>query len=181
MEKILRTPLSNTDFQTFLGVSPDDIICYSELKKFKTITDLLPTDKSFKIILLEWDKNKGHFVGIMRDNDKYEYFNSLGYKYDADLFFIDKMVRRMLGQDTAEITRLLGGASIVWNKTKLQSKNPEIQTCGRWVIFRINLMRMGYSLPEFINYIKEQKSEKQLKNYDEVVCSFVKFGNHKPI
>ena len=87
------------------GISPDDIICYSELKKFKTITDLLPTDKSFKIILLEWDKNKGHFVGIMRDNDKYEYFNSLGYKYDADLFFIDKNSSVIL------VTEKLGVAS----------------------------------------------------------------------
>jgi hypothetical protein len=181
MEKILSTPLSNLDFESYLGIPQDDIISYSELKKFNTIDDLLPEDKSFKIILLEWDRNKGHFVGIMRDGDKYEYFNSLGYKYDKDLFFIDRMVRRMLGQDTAEITRLLGGKTAQWNKTKLQSKNPKIQTCGRWVVFRINLMRMGYSLPEFVEYIKQQKKERGLKNYDEVVCSFIKFGNHKPI
>jgi hypothetical protein len=180
MDKILNTPLSNKDFETFLGINPDDIICYSDLKKYNNITDLLPANKTFKIILLEWDKNKGHFVGIMRDNDKYEYFNSFGYKYDKDLFFIDRMVRRMLGQDTAELTRL-GGNNMIWNKTKLQSKNPNIQTCGRWVIFRINLMRLGYTLPEFIEYVKEAKKNKGLKNYDEVVCTYVTFGNHKPI
>jgi hypothetical protein len=157
-------PLSDADLERHLGVKPEEIIKYSELKNYNDITDLLPDEKSFKIILIEDSYNSGHWVGVMRYGKTCEYFNSYGAKWDTDWKFISRMKRLILGQSTNEMTRLMDkaekeGWNVVWSKHRFQKLNGNIQTCGRWVILRISMMLMGFSLSEFDTFIKKQKKE----------------------
>jgi hypothetical protein len=170
-------PLSDGDIERHIGVKKEEILKYSDLKNYPKIEDILPTDKSFKIILIEDRFNSGHWVCIMRYNKTIEYFNSYGCKWDTDWKFVSKMVRMILGENTNEMTRLMDtakadGWETVWNKYRFQKLNSRIQTCGRWCVLRIEMMKMGYTLEEFNAFIKKQEKEMGEKT-DFIVAKFV--------
>jgi hypothetical protein len=80
---------------------------YAELNDVKHLNELLPTDKSFKVILIETSKNNGHWVAIGRSKDTVYYFNSYGSSADTDWKFIPKQVQRILDEDAGKLTELL--------------------------------------------------------------------------
>ena len=170
-------PLTDADLEKYVGIKATDIIKYSDLKNYKTIDDLLPTDKSFRIILLEETYNSGHWIAIMRYGKTCEIFNSYGYAPDYDWRFINRMMRVVLGEDTNELTRLMKqadevGYDAIYNKKDFQSHGSNIQTCGRWVVLRIEMMRMGYDLPQFVEFIQEL-CEKTKQPTDFVVSMLI--------
>jgi hypothetical protein len=170
-------PMSDADLERHTGIKPSDIIKYSDLKNYNDITDLLPSDKSARIILIEDKYNSGHWVAILRYGKTIEYFNSYGAKWDTDWKFINKMVRLILGQNTNEMTRLMDkakqdGWNTVWNDKKFQKLDNNIQTCGRWCVLRIEMMKMGYSLPEFRAFIKKHTKEQKVSS-DYLVAKYV--------
>lgn len=170
-------PLTDGDLERLIGIKSDDILKYSDLSGYAKIEDLLPSDNSFRIFLIEDKYNSGHWVCVMRYGDTIEYFNSYGCKWDTDWRFINKMIRVILGENTNEMTRLMDqakkdGWKTVWNKHRFQKLDNKVQTCGRWCVMRIELMKMGYNLPEFYDFIKHQ--EKALKEKsDFVVAKYV--------
>jgi hypothetical protein len=168
-------PLTDGDIEKHTGQR--EILKYSDLKNYKTIEDLLPADKSFVIILIEDRLNSGHWVCVMRYGKTIEYFNSYGAKWDSDWKFINKMVRMILGENTNEMTRLMEGAKrdgwdTIWNKFRFQKLSSKIQTCGRWCVLRVEMMKMGYTLPEFYDFIKKREKELGEKS-DFIVSKFV--------
>ena len=170
-------PMTDLDLEQYVGVKPKDIIKYSELKNYKSMTDLLPKDKSFRIILIEDKFNSGHFVAILRYGDTVEFFNSYGGKPDDDWKFINRMIRVILGENTNELTRLFKkatdkGFKTVYNTTRLQKLSNNIQTCGRWCVLRIELMKAGYNLPEFDHFVKDY-AKKLGKSTDYVASKMV--------
>lgn len=170
-------PLTDGDLERHLGVKPEEIIKYSDLKNYQDINDLLPTPSSFKIILIEDTFNSGHWVGVMKYGKTIEYFNSYGAKWDTDWKFISKMRRIILGENTNEMTRLMDKASadgykVIWNKHRFQKIGSGIQTCGRWVILRISMMLMGYNLEEFDGFVKKQMEGSGEKS-DFIVAKYV--------
>jgi hypothetical protein len=63
MNKIIKTPLTDDDLERFLGKgAKDNVIKYSELGNYSDLEELLSHDKSYKIILIEYEKNKGHWI-----------------------------------------------------------------------------------------------------------------------
>ena len=173
-------PLTDADIESHTGVSADKIIKYSDLDSYKKMEDLLPCDKSFKIILIEDKYNSGHWVTVMRYGKTFEYFNSYGAKWDTDWKFINRMMRVILGQNSNEMTRLMDkakedGWNTVWNKHKYQKVSSKVQTCGRWVILRIEMMKMGYNEQEFYDFIKKRKTELN-RDADFVVSKYVPAG-----
>ena len=88
-------PLTDGDLERITGIKPDDIIKYSDLKNFQTLGELLPNDKSYKVILIEDKYNSGHWVAIMKYGKTIEYFNSYGAKWDTDWKFINKMIKKV--------------------------------------------------------------------------------------
>ena len=173
-------PLTDVDIESHTGVSADKIVKYSELKDYKKIEDLLPSDKSFKIILIEDKYNSGHWVVVMRYGKTIEYFNSYGAKWDTDWKFINRMMRVILGQNSYEMTRLMeqakdDGWNTTWNHHKYQKVSSKVQTCGRWVILRIEMMKMGYNDQEFYDFIKKRKTELN-RDGDFVVAKYVPAG-----
>ena len=173
-------PLTDADIESHTGVSADKIVKYSDLKNYKKIEDLLPSDKSFKIILIEDKYNSGHWVVVMRYGKTIEYFNSYGAKWDTDWKFINRMMRVILGENSNEMTRLMeqakeDGWNTTWNKHKYQRVSSAVQTCGRWVILRIEMMKMGYNGEEFYQFIKKRKAELN-RDGDFVVAKYVPAG-----
>lgn len=171
----ISVPLTDGDIEKHTGIK--EVIKYSDLKKYSSIEDLLPTDKSAVIILIEDQLNSGHWVAVMRYDKTVEYFNSYGAKWDTDWKFVNRMVRMILGENTNEMTRLMDKASAegwttIWNKYRFQKLSSKIQTCGRWCVLRIEMMKMGYNLKEFYDFIKKREKEMGEKS-DFIVSKFV--------
>ena len=170
MSKILFEPLSDSKVREALG---DDvkILKYSELKKYGSIDELLPTVNSFFICLLEEELNSGHWVCCLRLDDGLFYFNSYGQKFDADISVIPRCIRLILGEQGCQFGRLFGEKECGWNKTVLQGSASMV--CGRYCILAITMMAfMGYSPAEFVEFV-QNKAKTAGKSCDEIVATVV--------
>jgi hypothetical protein len=88
------------------------------------------------------------------------------------------MMRVILGQQNNDMTRLMkqakkDGWKTVWNKVPYQKLSADIQTCGRWCVFRIETMKIGYNLDEFHSLIKKLTTENGGNSPDWVVSKYV--------
>lgn len=167
---LISKPLTDDDMRRH-GVDVEkDILKYGELDKYETIEELLPEDRSFKIILSEQDRNKGHWICIMRYKggmgDVIEYFNSYGSKPSYELDFVSKLKNKFLNQNEKHLNKMLNKAlksgkyEIIYNKKRFQRYNPKIQTCGRHVIFRLlNMKHFGVDLKGYIELMEKLKEE----------------------
>jgi len=175
--KRISTPFTDGDLERHMGVKPNEIIKYADLSQYQDIEELLPHDKSFKIILIEDKYNSGHWVAIMRYGKTIEYFNSYGAKYDTDWKFINRMTRMILGENTNDMTRLMDGAkknnwNVIYNKHRYQKLDSKIQTCGRWAVLRVEMMKMGYNNQEFFEQV-HRLMEETGGSSDYTVCRYV--------
>jgi hypothetical protein len=162
----MNIPLTNYQVADKLNTHISNIIPYSDLKNYKNISQLLPNNDSFKILLLEEKENRGHFVAIFKNNNQYCYFNSYGKKYDTDLNVISDFARRILGQDKQEIRRLLNGKNMIYNKYCFQNDTSE--TCGRfciWIIRKCCYDNIPYS--KVLDILKRDGSP----NYDKYILT----------
>jgi hypothetical protein len=168
MNKIME-PLSDAKVKSALGPGTR-ILKYSELKGYDSIGQLLPNINDFIILLLEDQPNSGHWTTLCKLHEGYYYMNSYGQKYDTDLSIIPLCVRKILGEDKREITRLLDGHPCGWNKIKLQGATSQV--CGRWVVLFLTMTtKMGYSPAEFFEFIANHS--KMFKNDDTLVAKLV--------
>ncbi len=151
---------------------------YSELADYKDIFELLPHDKSYVIVLTETGPNRGHWCSLMRYGNTIEWFDSYGVKPDGELSLIPQSVKRALGEDKHYLSRLLKALPkdyhYVYNKAKLQRDGPNINTCGKWSILRVEMMKMNYDLPEFIEFIKRNCKAREMPS-DILVAGFFPF------
>jgi hypothetical protein len=175
----LKRMISNDDFFKCIdGCDVSKLLKYSELKNYNSIYQLLPEKRDYRIILTETSKNCGHWCCILRYGDTIEWFDSYGGKPDSELHFIPTQMRRMLGEETALLTRLLKTMNksdkLVYNKTKFQVLNDEVATCGRWVIARIICFLIGYNLEEFKEFIDTYCLNNDMPP-DVAVCNFTGF------
>ena len=159
----------------------NDIIVYSDLQNYKTIQELLPTNKSFKIILIRETENSGHWTCLMRYNKTIEFFNSYGLFPSVDLKYIDQNENNRLGQNNKWLNILLkkaydDGFTVIYNKKKFQkmSNTIDISTCGLHVCLRLlMLLKYNYTLSQYIKFMDELKKTSRL-NYDELVSLIIK-------
>jgi hypothetical protein len=161
-------PLSEDQVKSALGLDTR-ILKYGELRGYETITDLLPNVNDFVIILLEEEQNRGHWVTLMKPKEGYYYFNSYGQKYDDDLSVIPRCIRRILGEDRKEITRLLDGTPCRYNKHKFQAD--KTQVCGRYCVLACSMIcKMGYSPEDFEDFLLDKKKDNSV---DQLVAGWV--------
>ena len=165
----MRSPLSNIQLCSMLGCAEDDVILYSKLKEYSTIDELLPHDKSFKILLLEDKPRSGHYTALYRQGDLICYFNSYGDKPDRDMNCIPRLIRKMLGEDRPEITRLCADREIWYNHHKLQGEKSQV--CGRYCMFFVSCLQMGFSPDQAIELLYKTKQNGGYRTFDEAVCS----------
>jgi len=152
----MQEPLSNIELSALVGVPPQQIIKYSDLKQFNDISDLF-TANPFRVVLLEEEVKKGHWVVAFTQNGKYFYFNSYGNAPDRDLEIIPRLKRIFLGEDRREFRRLLHGKKMWYNTEKWQG--PTSETCGRWVALVATLAKVGFDGPEVNQYLQNVKND----------------------
>ena len=156
------TSLTDGDIVRYFGDGVESkILKYSELANYKTIDELLPKERDFRIILVEDSHNKGHWCCILKYNKTIEWFNPYGIRPDAQKNLLGKVRNQMLGQHEDYMTHLMKGGNgykLIYNKKRLQKLKQGINTCGRWIILRIICMKdMLMTLPMFLKMIKENK------------------------
>ena len=159
-------PLSDTQLMKMLPGVP--VLKYSELSNIQCLDDM--PDRC--IIFLEWHPQQmGHWVCFMKSRSgRYEYFNSMGLRYDSDLNVLSRAARKILGENGNEIDRLLDGAKCVWNKVKYQAD--DTNTCGRHCCMRLNRFQRGDALPAFKKFMDALKGE--FGTYDNAVLAIIK-------
>ena len=169
---------SNVDICRALGCDESHILKYSQLSEYPSLTDLLPSQFDYRIILLESNKNSGHWVALIRQHNVIECFNSYGINIDKEFKFIPDWVERWLGENTRYLSNLIktapDGLTVISNRVRFQSDSPDIATCSRWVVFRIEMAKMGYSLKQFIEST-QRIQEKFDVPFDELVVGWVPF------
>lgn len=119
----------------------DNILTYDKLAKYNSVEALLGIHKAV-IILYRTTANYGHWTTLFKvNNNTLEFFDSLGFKVDEEFSFIDKEVRRVLGEWKPHLTAILEKSryNIIQNTHKLQENKEGINTCGRWVSGRLYL------------------------------------------
>jgi hypothetical protein len=175
----ITSPLSDDDLKYYLGADINkQIITFSDLDNYLSIDDLLPKDRSYKIILIEEEKNRGHWVAIMKYNNTVEYFNSYGTKPTNDLNFVSSIKNKLLGQSKDLIKKILDdsltkGYKVIYNTKRMQKIGPNINTCGRHIVCRLVAMtKLFYDLQEYINYIDQFKKKYNVDS-DEVVAILI--------
>jgi hypothetical protein len=164
--KRIKEPITDKDLERYFPETNhynDNVIKYSELINYDSIYQLLPKERSYKIILIESEKNSGHWTAIMRYKDTIEYFDSYGVSPDGELKFINIIKKKILGQDHHYLTELLRNVSdkkVIYNKMKFQKLKNGSATCGRWIILRLLMMRdFFYTLEDFQDFINKNKKE----------------------
>ena len=162
----MNIPLSNTQINKAVGPDSYDILLYKDLHKYDSIEQLFYED-DLRIILIESKPNQGHWVSLIKDGDTFIYFDSYGKNTSHWIQFLKPFYRNLLGEDIDEIKRLARGKKLIYNKMKLQGKDSSI--CGRWQILFYEMHKMGYSLPEFQHYMRQNKKT----SYDALCLSLV--------
>jgi hypothetical protein len=178
-KRLMETLITGEDFSRFLTNGEQHIIKYSDLENIKTIEELLPESRDYRIILVETNYNTGHWCCILRYGKTIEWFDSYGLAVDGELKFINVLKNKMLGQDFKHLTRILyeatkRGFHTIYNKRKLQKYKDGVNTCGRWVILRITMFKdMLFDLHDFLQFIEKSVAGSGLKN-DELVVNWIK-------
>jgi hypothetical protein len=140
----IKTPLTDGDLERYFGSGKNsEVMKYSELANYRTIDDLLPLPIDFRIVLVEQEKNIGHWVCILKYRDVIESFNSYGKDIDRQKDTFGAIKNRLLGQQTDYLTKLVKKSKYkyVINKTPFQSRKEGVNTCGRWCILRVIAMK----------------------------------------
>ena len=153
----LNKMVSDTDIKKWLGLDAP-ILKYSELQRYNTMTDLLPNDKCFVVVLTESKRNSGHWCCLLRTGNNISWMDSYGVKPDGELNFISATMKQMLGETQHHLTRLIKTIpkdfNFDYNKTKLQKLNDFVNTCGRWTILFCKMNQLGNTMQETLDFLK---------------------------
>ena len=110
LEQQIAKNITDLDLNRYFPETKTDnhhVIKYSELADVKSIYDLLPKDMTYKIILIEEQPNKGHWVCILRYGRTIEAFDSYSGTIDNELKYIPEVMKRILGEDKSHLGRLV--------------------------------------------------------------------------
>ena len=154
------------------------IYTYNQLKN-KKIEELLPSKKSYCIILYQNSPNSGHWTCLLRKNNIIEYFDSYGGKVDAPLKWISKEKNLKLGINKPYLSEMLKNSPniyhLVYNDFDFQNlKNHDISTCGRWCLLRLLLYKYSdIMIDDFKKIIKKIKKKLKKSTYDEIATRII--------
>lgn len=178
LKKAIAKPLTNIDLERYIHkAGEDNILKYEELDDYTDLDQLLPHHKSFKILLIEYEQNSGHWICIMRYGKTIEIFNSFGVKYPT--FAGDKEYNKYLGQYSLFLNQLVkkeedeNKFDIIYNKIQFQEKSNKVNTCGKHVLNRILcLLYNDMNLDDYIKFMKKSAKNTGF-TYDELVATII--------
>ncbi len=165
--------LTDDDIRDILG-SDCKIMKYSGLAEYIDLDDLLPKLKDYAIILYEEDENIGHWVGLLKYDNLYEFFDPYGLMPDKQLKWVNLKTRRSLNEATPYLSYMLKQERFIYNHIKYQDLDNFVLTCGSHTVHRIyRLLTNNMWLDDYYKFMKELKEESKF-NYDLIVSTFVK-------
>lgn len=138
-----RIPLSDKDI-LYLTENKCNVMTYSDLLQFKTLDEALGKYGAL-CVLYETDENYGHWVAVIKINDKLvEFFDPLSSKPDREWKHIEKEYRK-----NPYLSHLMKESpyELSYNQYKFQKNKKYVNTCGRHCVMRIILKK--YSLEEY--------------------------------
>lgn len=145
-----------------------NIVLYPDLYKYTTIDQVLGK-YGVAVLLFESRPKYGHWVCIFKiDNDTIEFFNPYGGYPDDSLLLIKNKYRKESNQIDPVLSYLLLKCSykLNYNEFQFQTKNSNIQTCGRHCIVRILFKNIDiYSYYEILDFLRK----KWKITFDEIV------------
>lgn len=159
LKEIIADPLDDAEIRHYLPNA--NIIKYSQLSNYNSITKLLPKETDYCIILYEDSHNSGHWCCLSRYMDKkdtIEFFDPYGNMFDKQLSWTPLETRKQLGQGKKLLTPLLDCCvqKVVWNPIKYQKESSSINDCGRHCVYRILcLLKKNMNLDQYFKHIKE--------------------------
>jgi len=165
--------MSNTDFKNILG---DDvkIIEFPQLEKYNNINELLVNKKDYCIIFyienIINNSQVGHWTALMRDNNKYFFFDSYGISYINELSYISKQKRLKYNENINYLDKLLKNKKKEVSKYQYQKFDNKINTCGRYVLIVIFLfMHMKkFNFDDVYNFLTSIKKKYKFKSFDQL-------------
>ncbi len=178
LQQQIKEEITDSDLTRYFGKRDfKNILKYSDLANYHSIQQLLPRNKSWKIILIENQLNSGHWALLLRYGNTIEWFNSYGTFPSLELDFISYLQNSFLNQDVKHLNILLTQAlskfKIIYNKRQLQKVQDGVNTCGKWVIWRIIMMeKYNMDLQQFINLVDNFKKKYKLSS-DELVSLII--------
>lgn len=180
LKTVITKPLTNMDLSHYLGNDAlENILKYSELDDYNDLELLLPTHKSYKIILIEYERNSGHWICIMRYGKTIEIFNSFGVKHSNSDFAGSRAYNKYLGQFHLFLDKLARDEAkehkfdVIYNKLQFQKKSVSVNTCGRHVVNRIICMlHYDMTLSQYQDFMKDAVKKTDM-NYDEIVSTII--------
>jgi hypothetical protein len=154
------------------------IIKYPDLVHYSNINELLPENRDYRIIFIETtNPNTGHWVLLMKNGNTFYFFDSYGLRADKEFEFLTPYMRKKLHEQIPLLTELFrtkkNNQKIVNNMKDFQSKDENVNTCGRWVAARLIVFLLGYTNKEFYEKMKDAKENLGL-TYDELVCQLIR-------
>ena len=164
---------SDQDFSRFFADSNQNIMKYSDLSNLSNINEILPSD-GYKIILIESQKNTGHWTCLIRVDDNLIFFDSYGIYPDNELNFVSRLTNKLLGNKYATIRDLMKSSNLnlFYSKTKFQKELPHIATCGRWCCIAIQMLyQLRYSLGD-MKRILDKQVKRENKPYDLLAVDY---------
>jgi hypothetical protein len=134
----MEVPYSRDDIETLLK-HQTKILRYEELQNYPNIVNLLYPYGSVVILYPVRSETDGHWTALFyskTDNGKIciEFFDPYGTSIDREFKYIDKY-----GNTPRYLSRLLTTSPypVEYNDYDFQQKAMGVNTCGRWVVLRV--------------------------------------------
>ena len=168
MDAEISKSLSGTQVLNLLD-NKANLFSYSQLHNIKSIDDLLGQYKKC-VLLYHTSKNYGHYCCVWEYNNTIFFFDSYGGIVDSQLNFLPKDLKQELNSNHNYLIRLMynSGKNVEFNQYQFQSREPNVTTCGRWVINRLRFPEI--SIDEYHNIFKQ--SSNYISN-DELIVLLV--------
>ena len=174
VEQLEYEPMGDDDIRHYYPNSR--IVTYPELKKYKTMEQLLPKDKDYIFLLFLSTPNSGHWCLLSNNNNVYEFFCSYGSSPSTPLRWLDSNKRKELGQQIPYLDNLLSRTNkdVIYNPIDYQNnRDLEVSTCGRHDCFRLmTILKHNMSLTKYYEIMKNLKSKLNM-TYDEIVSDYI--------
>ena len=146
-----------------------NLVLYSQIHNFNSIEELLGKYKKC-VILYHTSENYGHWTALYENKGTIYFFDSYGIIPDNELKFLHKDLKKELNSNHRYLTELLYNSNkpVQFNEYQLQSKKPNIATCGRWCINRLQNTDISVD-----NYYKIFKEASKKIDIDKLICLLV--------
>jgi hypothetical protein len=174
-EDLIGKPMDDAELKASLppGIK---IVRYLNLKKYRTIYDLLPRARDAAIILYEAQPQNGHWCAVGRNEHGLFFFDPYGDKPDKQLSYSRFSRNRVLGAGDKSISDLFATykdqANIHYNPHNYQIESPDINTCGRHCVMFIRSIMEGGDLDDYYTVISNAQKKTGM-NADELSAKAV--------